>query len=75
MSRKQIREFCRLSAADEAFLEMVSQKMGFSIRGQDKIRKVARTLADLDGEKEIQREQLSEAVAFRTFERQYWGRL
>lgn len=75
MSRKQIREFCPLSASDEAFLEAANQKWGFSIRGRDKILKVARTLADLDGEKEIQRKQLSEAIAFRTFEYQYWGRL
>jgi len=35
--------------------------------------KTARTLADLDGEKEIGRKQLLEAAAFRSFERNYWG--
>lgn len=74
MNRKQMEEFCHLNPADADFLEQVSQRMGISIRGQDKIRKVARTLADLDGVKEIGRDQLAEAIAFRSFEKQYWGR-
>lgn len=75
MNRSQIREFCVLTAADHQFLEEVCEKMGFSIRGRDKILRVARTLADLDGVKEIGKGQLSEAIAFRTFEQKYWSSL
>lgn len=74
MNRKQLQEYCRFSAAEETFFETVSQKKGFSLRAQDKIRRVARTLADLDGVTEIGREQLCEAIAFRSFEEKYWGR-
>lgn len=73
MDRKQIRQFCRMKEEDEDFFEQVCERMGFSIRGRDKIRKVARTLADLDGTEQISREHLSEAIAFRTFENRYWG--
>lgn len=74
MNRKQLQEYGHFSAEDEAFFEWVSQKKGFSLRVQDKIRRVARTLADLDGVKEIGREQIAEAIAFRSFEEKYWGR-
>lgn len=73
MDRKQIRQFCRMKENDEKFFEQVCERMGFSIRGRDKIRKVARTLADLDGAEQISREHLSEAIAFRSFEYRYWG--
>ena len=54
-------------------MEDVYRSLPFSIRGQEKILKTARTFADLDGKEEIGREQLMEAVAFRSFERSYWG--
>lgn len=73
MNRRQIEEFCRLPKKEKAFLDQIYQKYGFSIRGYEKILKTARTLADLDGAKEIGRDQLGEAVAFRSFERSYWG--
>ncbi|WP_302114137.1 hypothetical protein [uncultured Clostridium sp.] len=46
-----------------------------SARGHGKILKVARTLADLDGQAEIGRTQLAEAIGFRSFEKKYWGSL
>lgn len=73
MKARQIERFCPLSKADQAFLEDVYRRLPFSIRGQEKILKTARTFADLDGKEEIGREQLMEAVAFRSFERSYWG--
>lgn len=73
MKRKQIEEFCRLPETEQRFLNQIYEKYGFSVRGYEKILKTARTLADLDGKKEIGREQLGEAVAFRSFERNYWG--
>lgn len=73
MNRRQLREFCTLSREDENFFESISERMGFSFRGKDKILKVARTLADLDGAEQIGKSQLSEAIAFRTFENRYWG--
>ncbi|MEG2871166.1 MAG: magnesium chelatase, partial [Clostridium sp.] len=64
---------CHLSKEDEAFLKAVYQKYGFSARAYDKILKTARTIADLDGKKQIRIEHISEAVSYRSFERKYWG--
>lgn len=73
MNGQEIHAFCRLEPEDEAFLLQIQKREGFSIRGRDKILKAARTLADLDGKDGIGREQLCEAIAFRGFERKYWG--
>ena len=75
MTRRQIEEYCRLSGEDAVFLEKVERQQGISARGHGKILKVARTLADLDGQTEIGRTQLAEAIGFRSFEKKYWGSL
>ncbi|CDD43344.1 mg chelatase-like protein [Clostridium sp. CAG:299] len=51
----------------------VYRQYGFSARGFDKILKVARTVADLDGADQIGRIHLCEAVSYRSFEKKYWG--
>lgn len=75
MTRRQIEKYCRLSGEDVVFLEKVERQQGISARGHGKILKVARTLADLDGQAEIGRTQLAEAIGFRSFEKKYWGSL
>ena len=75
MTRRQIEEYCRLSGEDAVFLEKVERQQGISARGHGKILKVARTLADLDGQAEIGLTQLAEAIGFRSFEKKYWGSL
>ncbi len=75
MTRRQIDKYCRLSEKDAEFLNKVEINQGISARGHGKILKVARTLADLDGETEISRSQLAEAIGFRTFESKYWGNM
>ncbi|MFR5308389.1 MAG: YifB family Mg chelatase-like AAA ATPase [Clostridium sp.] len=73
MGPAEIREFCSLLPEDEAFLMAVYRQYGFSARGFDKILKVARTVADLDGADQIGRIHLCEAVSYRSFEKKYWG--
>lgn len=73
MTRRQIEEYCRLSGEDAVFLEKVERQQGISARGHGKILKVARTLADLDGQAEIGRTQLAEAIGFRSFEKNIGG--
>lgn len=65
--------FCPLLSEDEKFLQAVYREYGFSVRGFEKILKVARTVADLDGQEQIQRVHLCEAVSYRSFEKRYWG--
>ena len=62
----------RLDEAGERTLEMAVQRMGLSARAHDRILKVARTIADLEGEAEISVRQLAEAVQYRSLDRTYW---
>ena len=70
MGVRTIRQFCRLDAGGERLLEQAMQRFGLSARAHDRIRKVARTIADLAGADDIGIEHLSEAVQYRTLDRQ-----
>jgi magnesium chelatase family protein len=70
MGVRGIRQYCRLDTAGERLLERAMQRFGLSARAHDRIRKVARTIADLDGADAIGIEHLSEAVQYRTLDRQ-----
>jgi magnesium chelatase family protein len=73
MSTREIREHCRLSDAGMNLLRSSIQEMGLSARAHDKILRVARTIADLDGSAEILPEHLNEAVNYRMLDRQFWS--
>ena len=73
MGPAETEKFCALRPEDEKFLQAVYRSYGFSARGLEKILKAARTAADLDGEAQISRVHLSEAVSYRSFEKRYWG--
>jgi magnesium chelatase family protein len=72
MSPSQIRTFCRLDAEGEALLERAMQRQGLSARAHDRILKVSRTIADLDDSDEIRAVHLSEAINYRSLDRNYW---
>ena len=72
MGSKEIERYCRLKDPEEAYLKEVYKQMKLSARGCHKILKVARTIADLDGEEEISRTHLSEAIGYRSLEEKYW---
>ena len=73
MTPKLLRKYCGISADGEKLLETAIQKLGLSARAHDRILKVARTIADLDGIPDIQPRQLSEAIQYRTLDRTYWA--
>lgn len=65
MTQKQIKQYCKLSAENRKYFKNVIKVMEISARGYDKILKVARTIADLEGSKNIEKQHLMEAVSFR----------
>jgi magnesium chelatase family protein len=69
MGVREIRQFCTLDSAGERLLEQAMRHYGLSARAYDRIRKVARTIADLAGAETITPAHLSEAIQYRTLER------
>ena len=62
---KEIREFCTLSREAGKYMEVAFERLKLSARGYHKILKVARTIADLDESKDIERKHLTEAIGYR----------
>jgi len=72
MGPRLIRKYCVLTPDCERIMENAVTKLGFSARGYDRILKVARTIADLDGAEDLEPKHLSEAVQYRTLDRNLW---
>lgn len=72
METKLIRQFCRIDTNGEMLLKSAITKLGLSARAYDRILKVSRTIADLMGCDEIRPEHLSEAIQYRSLDRQLW---
>lgn len=73
MSPRQIRKYCKLDAEAENLLKSAMEQMGLSARAHDKILRVSRTIADLEGSPAITEGHLSEAINYRTLDRNYWS--
>ena len=72
MTPAQIRKHCVLDAESESLLEKAMQRQGLSARAHDRILKVARTIADLAGSPNIGPGHISEAINYRSLDRNYW---
>ena len=72
MGPRHIRKYCALTPECETIMENAVTKLGFSARGYDRILKVARTVADLEGVEDLEPKHLSEAVQYRTLDRNLW---
>ena len=72
MSHKQVRKFCALGKEEDELLKMVMTELNFSARAYDKILKVSRTIADLAGSEQIKTEHLSEAIQYRSLDRDFF---
>jgi magnesium chelatase family protein len=72
MSSREIRSYCELGTDSERMLERAMQQQGLSARAHDRILKVARTIADLDGNPQIESKHIAEAIQYRTLDRTYW---
>jgi magnesium chelatase family protein len=72
MVSKDIQSFCHVDAAGEELLKMAITKLGLSARAYDRILKVARTIADLGSSPTICPEHVSEAIQYRSLDRNLW---
>lgn len=73
MTTKQQREYCQLDDACLTTLRFAMDKLGLSARAYDRILKVARTIADLDGKEQIAVQHIAEAISYRNLDRNTWG--
>lgn len=73
MSSRQIRAYCDLGTDSERMLERAMQQQGLSARAHDRILKVARTIADMEGSPQIESKHIAEAIQYRTLDRTYWA--
>lgn len=74
MNSAMLREFCRLSAESSTLLNRAMDRLDLSARAYDRIIKVARTIADLEGENDISPSHVAEAITYRSLDRASWGR-
>ena len=73
MSSKDIKAFVPLDTDSESLLRMALTELNLSARAYDRILKVSRTIADLAGAEKVDSTHLSEAIQYRTLDRQVWG--
>ena len=73
LSAGLITEFCRLGEAENAMLKMAFDRLGMSARAHSRILKVARTIADIEGKKDIGRAHIAEAIQYRSLDRKFFG--
>jgi len=74
MNTNLLRQHCKISEQGFVILKNAMEKLGLSARAYDRIQKVARTIADLDESPDILNEHLSEAIHYRSLDRESWGK-
>lgn len=66
-----LRRYCRMTPAAEKILRGAFERLGYSARAYDRILRVARTVADLDGSEVLDTAHLSETLQYRTLDRKF----
>ncbi len=74
MTSRQLRKHCPLDDESRGLLRAAMDELGLSARAHDRILRVARTIADLEGADRIRPAHLSEAINYRTLDRKLWAR-
>ena len=72
MSSKQIRVYCILDEVSLQLLKTAMERLNLSARAFDRILKVARTIADLEGSKKVVSSHIAEAIQYRSLDRDGW---
>ena len=71
LTPRMIEKYCKLDKESKQILEIAFNKLGLSARAYTRILKVARTIADLDNKKNIEKNHLLEAIQYRSLDRKY----
>ena len=74
MTSRQLREICKIDSTGQLMLKNAMEKLSLSARAYDRILKVSRTIADLEGSAGILSEHLAEAIHYRSLDRESWGK-
>ena len=72
MSTEQLRKYCTPTEEGSALMKEAFESLGLSARGHDRVLRVARTIADLDGMEQINEDHIAEAIMYRSLDRKYW---
>lgn len=72
LSSKDINKYCKLDIKSKKLIKNAFEKLGLSARAYNKVLKVARTIADLEGKEVIEYHHLAEAIQYRSLDRKYW---
>jgi magnesium chelatase family protein len=71
MGQKQLKQHCELSDACLLLMKQAMNELGLSARAYDKVRRVARTIADMESSEQIQEQHVAEAVQYRLLDRRF----
>lgn len=72
MSSRELRAHCKLDKTSQDLLQQSVNELGLSARAHDKVLRVARTIADLDGSDRIEPMHVTEAINYRILDRKMW---
>ncbi|HEX5273476.1 MAG TPA: YifB family Mg chelatase-like AAA ATPase [Gemmataceae bacterium] len=74
MNSRQLRKHCALDETGKGLLKQAMEDLGLSARAHDRILRVSRTIADLEGSADVREGHVSEAIGYRSLDRKLWAR-